>query len=89
MANVRGYKPKAYLLVLLPAQGKVYLTDGARNVSVESRDTNMPIVIPLRFQHWLNPFWKTDTCAGKQVLNFFLLRLQLFQTYLLSLFFSN
>ena len=66
MSNVRGYKPKAYLLVLLPSQGKVYLTDGARNVSVESRDTNMPIVIPLRFQHWLNPFWKTDICAGKQ-----------------------
>ena len=64
MAAVAGYRPKAYVLVLYPQTGGVYITNGVRSIPIDDKE-DLPIVVPLKPQHWCNAFWKTDVCAGK------------------------
>ena len=65
MAFLSGYKPRAYVLCLLPQEGVLYLSDGVRTIPIEAKREDMPVCIPARPEHWLNHFWKTDVCAGK------------------------
>lgn len=36
MAAVAGYKPRAYVLVLYPQTGGIYITNGVRSTSIDS-----------------------------------------------------
>ena len=64
MTFAAGYKPKAYVLCLQPTDGKLYISDGLRRLSIEERNANLPIFIPTKTAHWNSPQWKTDTCPG-------------------------
>ena len=77
MTFAAGYKPRAYVLCLQPTDGKLYISDGLRKLSIEERNANLPIFIPTKTAHWNSPQWKTDTCPGD------LLFLQSFSNYFL------
>ena len=68
MAFAAGYRPKAYVLCLQPTEGKLFISDGIRRLSIEERNANLPIFIPTKTNHWNSPHWKTDTCPGKFLL---------------------